>query len=412
MVTFELLCVSNGGTCVIKTDAAICYSLLANTALLGEANLVNQNSLRDDRRKMTIQVSHVESDTGDDTPNLAFLVRAKAPFNEMEGFRVKLVHHLKNNRFDHIYVLQDDVSSQIAHDLYPGINRVENALRKYVLKFFVTKLGPNWWNVTADAEMQKKVTQRKNNETVFSPIADGKAYLIDFGELGRIVYAQSSGFISRDDIYTRVMALEDTAEAVLELKAELQSNYNKFFRETFKDKNFQQKWEELEKIRHKVAHNGLFVLEDQTRGKSLCNELHEIINNANTAIDQVTFSISERDAITDSIATNTAAYKVITREELIRHLESSEKWARAREGFLSLNSFIRYYLGQLDYHYSSTYDMVTRLEDEGVVEIYEHKGEGHARPIKAIRLKSGQIQPHRPLEGLAEILAGANKADG
>lgn len=405
MVTFELLCVSSSGSCVIRTDAAICYSLMANTELLGTASLANQNSLRDADRKLTIQVSHVESGTDEDAPGLAFLVRAKAPFAVMEPFRVKLVQHLKNNKFDHIYVLQDDVSSQIAHDLYPGINRVENALRKYVLKFFVTKLGANWWNVTADTEMQKKVTQRKNNETVFSPLADGKAYLIDFGELGRIVYAQSSGFISRDDIYTRVMALEDTAEAVLELKSELQSNYNKFFRETFKDKNFQQKWEELEKIRHKVAHNGLFVAEDQERGKALCTELHEIISTANTSIDQVTFSISERDAITDSIVTNSAAYKVITRKELIQHLQESERWALAREGFLSLNSFIRHYLGQLDYHYSSTYDMVTKLEQEGVVEIYEHQGAGHNRPVKAIRLKSGLIQPNRPLASIGEVLA-------
>lgn len=405
MSAFEIMCVSMTDSCVMKTDAAVCYSLMANSSLFGAAKLLNQNCVHDDARKINVRVSHVENSEEDTGLRRAFLVRATASFKEMEPFRVSLVQHLKRNAFEHIYVLEDEVSSDIAKELYPSINKVENLLRKYVLKFFVTKLGPNWWNVTADAEMQRKVVQRKNNETVFSELADGKAYLIDFGELGRIVYAQSSGFISRNDVFSRVMALEETGEAVRLLKAELQSNYNKFFKEYFKDKNFQQKWEELEKIRHKVAHNGLFVQSDLAAGKNLCDELNQILATANSSIDKVTFSVSDRDAITDSIVTTTSAHKVISPSQFLKHLEQSEKWAVAKEGFLSLHSFVRFYLGgELDFDFGASYEVARQLANEGTVEIYEHKGQGHARSVKAIRLVDGIIQPHRPLGSLGELL--------
>lgn len=208
MRTFELLCVNNTGACNLRTDASVCHSLLANTDLLGDGRLVQNDAVKANERNLTVTVSHVDAESEDeDVSYQSFLVRAKAPFDQIEPFRVELAKHLKEQKFDYLYVLQDDISSTIAHDLYPGLYRIENALRKYVLKFFVVKLGPNWWSVTADAEMQRKVVQRKNNETVFSAYADGKAYLIDFGELGRIVYAQSSGFISREDIFSRVMNL-------------------------------------------------------------------------------------------------------------------------------------------------------------------------------------------------------------
>ena len=44
----------------------------------------------------------------------------------------------------------------------------------------------------------------------------------------------------------------------------LETNYIKFFQDTFKDKGFQDKWTQLEEIRHKVAHSNLFTIEDST----------------------------------------------------------------------------------------------------------------------------------------------------
>jgi hypothetical protein len=214
-LAYEILCVDVSGACVAKSEKSLCYAILSHTSLFQDPKLHGDHTINDDKLSLSLSVKHVEPDDEvKDALRSAFLIRAKGLFSEIEPFRIKLLSHLKEQKFEHIYVLMDEVSSAMANEIYPLINRIENALRKYLIKFLVTKLGPNWWSVTADAEMQKKIVSRKNNEGNFSHKADGKAYLIDFGELGKIVYAQSSGFISRDDIFTKVMSMDESSDAV------------------------------------------------------------------------------------------------------------------------------------------------------------------------------------------------------
>lgn len=228
--SYEILCVDVAGNCVAQSERALCYALLSHSELFKEPKLTNDHTITDDKQQLSVDVKHVDPDPQvKDALRSAFLIRARGPFNVIEPLRIQLLSHLKDQKFEHQYVLMDEVSSTLANQIYPKINAVENALRKYLIKFLVTKLGPNWWSVTADAEMQKKIVSRKNNESNFSHKADGKAYLIDFGELGKLVYAQSSGFISRDDIYSKVMSMEESIDAIRSLKLELQSNYTKFF---------------------------------------------------------------------------------------------------------------------------------------------------------------------------------------
>ncbi|KIE42459.1 hypothetical protein [Geobacter anodireducens] len=404
--TYEVLCVDVNGNCVAKSDKALCYALLSHSEMFKEPKLNNDRTIIDDKIGLNLSIKHVDPDDEvKDALRSVFLVRAKGPFKEIEKLRIILLSHLKDQKIEHLYVLTDEVSSHIANEIYPQINRVENALRKYLIKFLVTKIGPSWWSVTADAEMQKKIVSRKNNESHFSNKADGKAYLIDFGELGKIVYTQSSGFISRDDIYSKVMAMEESSEAVKMLKQELQSNYTKFFKDTFKDNNFQQKWEDLEKIRHKVAHNSLFIIEDKDSADKLTAELMSIIDDANKKIDALKFSQDEREAIMDNIVSTSQAFKVITKEEMIERLKFSEKWACQNSGgFLGLTSYVKHYLGNAGYDYGSSFDVIRQLEAEGIVEIYDHRGEGHERSVKAIKLINNSMFNNTVFEKLGSLM--------
>lgn len=80
-------------------------------------------------------------------------------------------------------------------------------------------------------------------------------------------------------------------------------------------------------------------------------------------------------------------YKSISRDEMLERLTSSEKWASENsEGFLGLTSYIKSYLGQAGYNYSDSYEMIRQLEEEGLIEIYDHQGVGHERSVRAIRL--------------------------
>lgn len=63
-----------------------------------------------------------------------------------------------------------------------------------------TRLGPQWFEKTATGELTRKIHQRKENEDVFSKHVDVRAYLIDFADLGQIIYTHSSGCTTKEEI--------------------------------------------------------------------------------------------------------------------------------------------------------------------------------------------------------------------
>lgn len=386
---FEILTLVSSGSSTIKSESNLAFSLMSNGEIWTNPELRNNNKIYDGTIGITLGINQISQEEEQDY-NIkdTFIIKLKGSFEKVELIRVKLLKHLTNNGFDHTYILTDEVSSKIATEIYPKINTIENLLRKYIMKFFITKLGPSWWNVTADSEMKKKVTQRKNNEPLFSKYIDNRAFLIDFNELGKLVHSQSSGFISREDIVNKVLDLEESEEAIKKLKIELESNYTKFFKENFKSNNFQQKWEDLEKLRHKVAHNNLFSMEDLNQSEILTNELLEIINKANNSIENVQFNLDEKDLLKENITSSLETYNVISEDELLRKLKESEDWAlTSRDNFVGLKHFVVNYLGSIGYDYRSSYDLINKLEKLEKIDIYDYKGTNNLYPVKAIRKK-------------------------
>lgn len=395
---FEILTLDSTSKCTIKTETALAHSLMSNSGLWLNPKL-KDHKITDENQNINLIINQIaEEEENDYNIKNTLIIKVKGDFELVEKIRLNILKHLQNVGFDQTYVLLDEVSSTIACDIYPKINDVENLLRKYLMKFFVTKLGPSWWNVTADSEMKKKVIQRKNNEQIFSDFIDNRAYLIDFGELGKIVHSQSSGFISREDIVSKVLDLEETEEAIKKLKTELESNYTKFFKETFKENNFQQKWEEIEKLRHKVAHNNLFTKQDLEKADEISKALIEIINSANTSIDTIQFNIDEKDKLKENIAQSLDTYDIITKEELLSKLSESENWAkRSRDNFVGLKHFVTNYLGSQGFDYRSSYDLINQLEEEGLLELYDFKGKNNLYPVTAIKsIKSNGVLSANP----------------
>jgi hypothetical protein len=386
---------------------------MSNSGLWSKPRL-KDSKINDEDLKISLSIneSSQEEETDFNIKN-TLIVKIKGDFEVVEKMRLQILKHLDSVGFDQTYVLTDEVSSRIACEIYPKVNNVENLLRKYLMKFFVTKLGPSWWNVTADSEMKKKVNLRKNNEQIFANYIDNKAYLIDFGELGKIVHSQSSGFISREDIVAKVLELEESEAAIKKLKTELESNYTKFFKDTFKTNNFQQKWEELEKLRHKVAHNNLFTKDDLDRAEELTKSLLEIINTANDTIDSIQFDLDEKDILKENIAQSLDTYQVINKDELLRKLSESENWAkRTRDNFVGLKHFVTNYLGSIGFDYRSSYDLINQLEEEGVIELYEFKGKNNLYPVTAIRTSStptGTLSSNDSLRNIRQELKKEEK---
>jgi len=291
-LNFQIICVDTDNKVKVKNEQNFLYLLLSNSELWENCELKDKTIIEKDK-SLSCTVNII-SNKENNIPQISFTIQISGNYNKLEPFRLKILEFIKNQNFKHIYVIKDDISRNIAHELYPLINMIENNLRAYLMKFFITKLGVGWWDSTADNDMKNKAQKRKNNEKEFSKYIDNKVYLIDFGELGKMIYLLSTGFLTKSDIINKIQKTT-TIEELNNLKNELQSNYNKFFKKSFKDKDFQKKWESVEQIRHKVAHNNLFTNNDLVKAKKECKELLKIIEDADKAIINFNFTEEEKE---------------------------------------------------------------------------------------------------------------------
>jgi hypothetical protein len=383
-LTFELLVLDTDLQSDIKSEANLLYSFCSNGSLWGDSNV------KPDGRKVAtahgcITVQQVNTGNEADDNSRVFQIKVEGKYEWLESKRLIVLEFLRKQGFEHLYVLSDDVSDEIANELYPLIYKVENLLRGYIVKFMTTRIGSRWWEVTATNELLKKAQQRKNNEREFSKHIDNKVYLIDFGELGEIIYSHSSGFTSKEDILKKINELDETPEAIRTFKEQLKSNYQKFFKEAFSDRNFQEKWERLEKIRHKVAHNNLFTHSDREEGKQTSNDLIELINKAAEGMESVTLREEEKEAIRVSLYSQ-AYYDDITEDEFLNELDKSEDYfSRFPDGFVGISSFVNHLRGK-GYDPYTTREIIDSLENKGKVEIYERDNiEGRENAVAAIR---------------------------
>ncbi len=381
---FELLVIDEGAKSTIETETQLAYSLLSNASIAKEGtydNAKHEVAIGATR----IRISRITTDASESALGKGFLLSASGQYMDIEPKRERLVSHIKAQAFGQIYILRDEISQEIACKLYPQIYVVENALRGYLIKFMSTRIGPRWWEATAAGEWRKKVSERKNNETVFSKFADSSAYLIDFSDLGKMVYEQSSGFNSKEEVVRKIAECEETPEAIRRLKEELKSNYQKFFKEHFSDNGFQSKWERLQFFRNKVAHNNLFVEQDLTDAERLSSGLLAIIQKAAEEIPHIKIEESERAAIRESIVEKGFAFEEVSEDKFLSELERAERYFDEPGKYVGLSHFVKGHLGLMGYDYAASYSMAEKLQALGKVDLYKVQHPGEDYEVTAIR---------------------------
>lgn len=367
--------------------------MIRGLSLLWKSPKISETDVRIEDGNASIEIrdqaAPVQSKDGRGAVSRAYVIALSGDYDRIERLREPLVEFIKEQSFGHLYVIRDEISEDIACKLYPFLYRIENLLRGYLIKFMATRIGPTWWELTASAEMSDKAKVRKKNELVFGRHVDNSAYLIDFDELGELVYEQSSGFLTREDILKRVTDLEESGDAVRNLKEELRTNYQKYFKQSFADRDFKSKWKRWEGLRNKIAHNNLFTNNDLTEGTALAQEIIAIITNADRSMAGLVISQGEREAIQEQVIAKTEAtkaesmplqgegsifgpaWKAITEEEFLGELRNQERYYQARPGgFVGLTRFVRFFLGEAGFDYRSSYSMIERLKDAGRMEVY------------------------------------------
>jgi hypothetical protein len=308
---------------------------------------------------------------------------------------LNIVNYLVEQKLGKIYVTTDELSSMLLNELYIKMNKVENLLRSYITKHFSMTEGVSYWfNNVLDNEVKNKTGKRKGNEDVFSTIVeendkkgfvvDTRMYLIDFEDLGNIIYANSFGNLKIEDLVTRIENSEDLDD----LKLAVKNNIERYF-QSFKDVRFQEKWDFLKNIRHKIAHNGLISIEQKTKADLYLNELINFMTEKDT---ETIGKISDVDIFID-IEKREYSYidfhhKEITKNELMLELSNYQKWSKSiGRDFLGLKNFLFNRLGGMDFHIGKAWDKLEELEQDGYIQIYEWKDpKGIYADQKAIKI--------------------------
>lgn len=391
MSLFQMLALDPAKKTRCENALGLLYSI-RGFARLWHTPTISEPDLRITDEKRTLEVRAQDDATiatgdGAKPPSRAFVVTLQGDIDVIGPMRLQLVQFMEDQKFEHRYVLRDEVSESIACDLYPYLYRVENLLRGYLTRFMTTRFGGTWWKLNASKEMDDKAKMRKKNEVVFGSRIDNSAFLIDFDELGELIFEQTSGFLTREDIENRVTQLPETVEALKALKADLQSNYHKFFKSAFADRDFKAKWNKWEQLRNKIAHTNLFTKEDLVDGKKLAGEIIDIITAAEQSKDQPVVTQSEREAMQEQVIAKTEKNEVIppqlpepvpsplsaeiVEQEFLSELAQQESHYQIRpNGFVGLTRFIRFHLPELGFDESSARSMLQRLQREQKVEVY------------------------------------------
>ena len=384
-LNFELLCVDSRGNTVIKSEQNLLNRVIGNGTLWIKPKICKNNSITDDELGVKLTCKIVKSNP--DTSNISIAIKVEGE-DALESFRLKLITHLKDERFDYIYIISDDVSKCYCEEIYPHIYSLENLLRKYLTLFFATKLGPKWWEDVATEEVNKKINQRKNNETVFSkrsvngkeePLSDTKSFLIDFKDLGEIIYRVSAGNLKTEDIIRQIEALDEKncdslVAAVETLKKAVKANIKRFF-PSFEEIDFQKKWEYLYSVRNKVAHNGLIVEEDKTKSIGYAQEIISFLQPKCDELVELTIDDEDDKDIIEqyqtTIVKQSSKYALITREELAWELYKMDDWTKKHNRhFIGLKYFVVNILGIKGFDIRASYEMIEQLEKEGYIEKY------------------------------------------
>ncbi|TXB62278.1 HEPN domain-containing protein [Phaeodactylibacter luteus] len=392
---FELHCIDSRDRTRFNTVENLLYRLYGLGKLWKKPRIIEQaGTITDEEYGLILRAKKIEAD--EETVKSSYGLIVEGEYDSLQKFRLDLVKSLKEEKFDYIYILNDEVSHFIASELYPKLNELENLLRKYLVLYSTTKLGPEWWKMMADSDVEKKVNLRVNNEKDFSKkikiegkeerLIENQAFLIDFDDLGSMIYKKSAGYLTKDDIVNQVNNLT-TLEDLDNFKKDLRTNIKKYFVE-FEEIQFQKKWEFLKAIRNKIAHNNLFSDEDFTQGKEVISELVDFLREACTDISDLKINEDEIELIKERIVQTSENYTSITLSQLAEELEKTRRWAEKNDiTYIGLKNFATNILGQKGYDISNTYEILNGLSETGeFIKIYDHKDEKTGYLVKAIEI--------------------------
>lgn len=429
---FELLAIDKDGAASITREDSLVRALLFSEDLWIEAKeekIDGVSRIYDKEQGVEVKYQIIDATSIlNESISSAFTIKIKCDdFNVLEAFRNDFLVHLKSKlKFSNIRILKDDITSSFSVKLFPLINKLENLLRSFIIKFNTQKVGLDWWNATAPKHLIDKVNNRKKFDKTLNTYIDLDIDLIDFEDLGELIYKSASN-VSNENILSKILEI-NTIEELDSLKKELQKSDVRGFKDIFIENNFEKNWKRLIEIRNKAFHNIYLTNDEFVEAQEIVNNLCTLIESVDSKIKDFNFTHEEKEALkkatsekivkedyppitdpskmdikvlgkidlTDYDKKNAikamASNKIITVEELKKELEYSERIASLKgHKFISLKFFVTKILADKGFAIGPTYSIVNILRDQGEINIYDYEDGTQVFPVKAIKLANSSF---------------------
>ena len=261
-----------------------------------EDSLIKYNDVNIDYQVKIINVD-------DRIINCQFSIQETSNIDEFEKFlRVFRTIFIKIAGVESIETLWDDTGFYYAKLSYPIIHKIENEMRLLITKFMYLNVGRKWTVEHIPEEVKNSIKEKEEKINRKSEIANFLDKL-DFIQLTNFLFEEYSSS-DKNKIVDFIKNKKGKSIKYEEVEKYIPiSNWDRFFKNklSIESKELQKKWEELYKLRCKVAHNNKISKTDYERIKYLSNDIGEKIKLAIDNLNNITIEEKDREIILDNI---------------------------------------------------------------------------------------------------------------
>ena len=213
---------------------------------------------------------------------------------------LKAIRKILSNYTDDFEILWDDISFCCSQIAYPKIYEIENLLRKLLTKFMLINIGTKWEKENIPSKIDRTKNKAKEN------IENSLLYKLDFIELSTFLFEPYSTKTTLSDLKTLIECRDEKIFTELDQYIP-QSNWARYFSGivSVDAEHIKKKWDELYKLRCKVAHNNLFGINELKRVIDIVTDLTPYINDAVKKLDEIEISEKDKETISENLAINT-----------------------------------------------------------------------------------------------------------
>ena len=235
--------------------------------------------------------------------------------------REQLVHFLKTEAaITAIRVTTDDVSDYAIEELAPLISRLENGLRRALVKYYSLQLGLGHVADQFAPALSRIIKSRTENKIKMARRADDEHIVhfwshlesdireMGFEDLGSLVFSPTSASRYLEATLIKMVRAKDREERVRHWQV-FMGDHSIALHRMMDTAGFRQQWYQMNALRNLVAHNSLIGLAQIEEGRLLYKELMTRILSFEQQLPELSWPIDE-DRFLESLENYMAAAAV------------------------------------------------------------------------------------------------------